>query len=93
MQSNPLNSRCSCKTPRSNSIIYRPLKGFCLHTQREDRVNTSCQRPPQRNRRSHNDAPKVKVRSQDKNTDYSDIVSGVPQGDTLALHLFIICLD
>ena len=36
---------------------------------------------------------KVKVRSSDGDTDYFDIVAGVLQGDTLALHLFIICLD
>ena len=36
---------------------------------------------------------KVKVRSPDRNTDYFDIVAGVLQGDTLALYLFIICLD
>ena len=36
---------------------------------------------------------KVKVRSLDGDTDYIDIVVGVQQGDTLALYLFIICLD
>ena len=36
---------------------------------------------------------KVKVHSLDGNTDYFDIVAGVLQGDTLAPHLFIICLD
>ena len=36
---------------------------------------------------------KVKVRSPDRNTDYFDIVAGVLQGDTLALNLFIICID
>ena len=36
---------------------------------------------------------KVKVRSQDGDTDNFDIVSGVLQGDTLAPYLFIICLD
>ncbi len=36
---------------------------------------------------------KVKVRSPDWNTDYSDIVANVLQGDTLAPYLFIICLD
>ena len=36
---------------------------------------------------------KVKVRSPDGDTDYFDIVAGVLQGDTLALYLFIICLD
>ena len=36
---------------------------------------------------------KVKVRSPDGDTDYFDIVAGVMQGDTLALYLFIICLD
>ena len=34
-----------------------------------------------------------KVRSPDGDTDYFDIVAGVLQGDTLALHLVIICLD
>ena len=36
---------------------------------------------------------KVKVRSPDGDTEYFDIVTGVLQGDTLALYLFIICLD
>ena len=36
---------------------------------------------------------KVKVRSPDGDTDYSDIVTGMLQGDTLAPYLFIICLD
>ena len=36
---------------------------------------------------------KVKVCSLDGDTDYFDIVAGVLQGDTLALYLFIICLD
>ena len=36
---------------------------------------------------------KVKVRSPDGDTNYFDIVAGVLQGDTLAPHLFIICLD
>ena len=36
---------------------------------------------------------KVKVRSPDGDTGYFDIVPGVLQGDTLAWHLFIICLD
>ena len=36
---------------------------------------------------------KVKVRSPDGDTEYSDIVAGVLQGDTLAPYLFIISLD
>ena len=36
---------------------------------------------------------KVKVRSSNGDTDYFDIVAGVLQGDSLALYLFIICLD
>ena len=36
---------------------------------------------------------KVKVRSPDGDTDYFDIVTGVLQRDTLALYLFVICLD
>ena len=36
---------------------------------------------------------KVKVRSSDGDTDYIYIVASVLQGDTLALYLFIICLD
>ena len=36
---------------------------------------------------------KVKVRSPVRDTDYFDIVAGGLQGDTLAPHLFIICLD
>ncbi len=37
--------------------------------------------------------PKVKVLSQDGDTDNFDIEAGVLQGDTLAPYLFIICLD
>ena len=36
---------------------------------------------------------KVKVISLDADTDYFDIILAVLQGDTLAPHLFIICLD
>ena len=36
---------------------------------------------------------KVKVHSPDGDTEYFDIVAGVLQGDTLALYLFITCLD
>ena len=36
---------------------------------------------------------KVKVRSQEKDTDYFDMVAGVLQRDILATYLFIICLD
>ena len=36
---------------------------------------------------------KVKVPSPDGYTEYIDIVAGVEQGNTLALYLFIICLD
>ena len=36
---------------------------------------------------------KVKVRSQEGDTDYFDIVASVLQGDTLAPYLFIICLN
>ena len=36
---------------------------------------------------------KVKVLSADGDTDFFDIVAGVLQGATLALYLFIICLD
>ena len=36
---------------------------------------------------------KVKVRSPDGDAEYFDIVAGVLQGYTLALYLFIICLD
>ena len=36
---------------------------------------------------------KVKVRSPDGDTEYFNIVAGVLKGDTLALYLFIICLD
>ena len=36
---------------------------------------------------------KVKVPSQDGDTDYFDIVAGVLQGDTLVRYFFIICLD
>ena len=36
---------------------------------------------------------KMKVRSPDGDTEFFDIVAGVLQGDTLAPHLSIICLD
>ena len=36
---------------------------------------------------------KVKVHSPNGVTDFFDIVAGILQGDTLALYLFIICLD
>ena len=36
---------------------------------------------------------KVKLRSLDRDTDLFDIVAGVLQGETLALYLFIMCLD
>ena len=36
---------------------------------------------------------KVKLRSQDGDTDYFDIVTGVLRGDTIAPYLFIISLD
>ena len=36
---------------------------------------------------------KVKVRSPDGDTDYFDIVAGVPQRETLAPYIYIICLD
>ena len=36
---------------------------------------------------------KVKVHSSEGDTEYFDIVAGVLRGDTLALYLFIICLD
>ena len=36
---------------------------------------------------------KVKVCSPDGGTDYFDIGSSVPQGDTFAQYLFIVCLD
>ena len=36
---------------------------------------------------------KVKVRSPDGDTDYFDIVASVPEGDTFAPYLFIICQD
>ena len=36
---------------------------------------------------------KVKVRSRDGDTDYFDVVTGVLQGETVALYLFIICQD
>ena len=48
--------RCSIKMPRDNNIICRFLQGIWLHTKREDGANTSRLRPPQRNRRRHNDA-------------------------------------
>ena len=35
----------------------------------------------------------MKVRSPDGDTEYSDIVAGVLQGDTIAPYLFINCLD
>ena len=52
----PSNSGCTCKKPKGNNIICRLLRGLWLHTQSEDGANTTCLRPTQRNRRSHNDA-------------------------------------
>ena len=36
---------------------------------------------------------KIKVNSLDGDTDFFDVVAGVLQGATLALYLFLICLD
>ena len=36
---------------------------------------------------------KVKVHSQDGDTDFFDYVAGILQGDTSAQYLFIICQD
>ena len=36
---------------------------------------------------------KVKVRSPDGDTDYFEIVAGLPQRDTVVSYLFTICLD
>ena len=36
---------------------------------------------------------KVKVRFPDGDTDYFDIVTGDLQWDTLAIYMYIICLD
>ena len=36
---------------------------------------------------------KVKLRSQEGDTDYFDIAAGVQQGDALAPYLFIICME
>ena len=44
-------------------------------------------------RSNQNRNTKVKVRPPDGETEYFDIVAGVLQRDTLALYLFIICLD
>ena len=88
--------RCMCKKPTGNNIICRLYQGLWLHTPREDGANTTCLWPTRRNCHSHNNNnknTKVKVCSLDGDTNYFDIVAGVLQGEILALHLFIICLD
>ena len=82
------------KKPRNN-IICRLLQGLWHHTQREDWANTTHLRPyPKKpSQPLCYIKTKVKVCFPDGDTDYFDIVAGVLQGDTLALHLFIICLD
>ena len=53
----PSNSRrWMGKKTWGNNTIRRLLQDIWLHTQREDVANTFRLRPPQRNRRSHNDA-------------------------------------
>ena len=64
-------------------IICRLCKGLWFHTQREDGANSTRIRFTKRNHRSHNDSLQK----------HHDIVAGVLQRDTLAPHLFIICLD
>ena len=80
---------------RGNTIIYWLLLGIWLHTEKEDGANTSHGLPKEtvaaimllyKN-------TKGKIRSPDGDTDYFYILAGVLQGDTLALYLFIICLD
>ena len=78
-----------CKKPRANNIIC------WLHRGKMEQILLAYSLPKEtvtaimmlyRN-------TKVKVHSLDGDTDYFDIVAGVPKGDTLAPHLFIICLD
>ena len=93
----PSNSRrCTCKKHRGNNILCRLLQGFLLHTQREDRANTTRLWPTQRNivtiMMLYKNT-KVKVRSPDGVTDYFDIVASVLQGDRLAPYIFTICLN
>ena len=68
--------------------ILEGVRAKIYRSQREDGKNCTSIRHTKRDCRS-----KVKVRSPDGDTDYFDIVAGVPQGDTLAPYLFIICQD
>ena len=54
---NLMNSRRGlCKKPWSNTVIYRFLQGFQLHTWREDGTNSTSLWSSQRNHCSHNEA-------------------------------------
>ena len=60
-----------------------------VSTKREDGTNSTSIRLTKRDRRSYNDS----LEKRQSESAYFDIVAGVLQGDTLALYLFIICLD
>ena len=85
------------KKPRGSTIIWRLLQSIWLHTEREDGSNTSRHGLPKETVGRFNKMlqinTKVNVCSPDGDTDYFDIVGGVPRGVTLDSYLFIICLD
>ena len=81
-----LNSRCACKKPWRNNIIYRLLQGLWLHTYSLPKETVSAIMILYQN-------TKVKVCSPNGDIDYFDNVADVLQGDILAPYLFIICLD
>ena len=69
---------------------------FSIHKEKMEQILLAYEPPPQETvaaimmlYRNTN----VKLRSPDGDTDFFDIEAAVLQGDTLALYLFIICLD
>ena len=80
--------------PIGDITICRLYQGLRFHSQREDGTNpTSIPKETVAAITILYRNTKVKVRSLDGDTEYFDIVAGVPQADTVAPYLFIICLD
>ena len=87
---------CFCKYPKATPLFVVFAKAFySIHRGEMEQILFACDLAKEtvaaimmlyKN-------TKVKVRSSDGDTGYLDIVAGVLQGDTLAPHLFIICLD